>query len=510
MSFELKKEKLLFENNESTLSAQQNIDFEVNLPDYCSDIKRILKCIMMPGISSCPFSDDKINVSGNVLVRLLYINEKDKLDCFEIQKDFSCTIKANTIPTDAVINLKAKTNYTNCRAISQRRLSISGNIGISANIIFSEEKLLPFCAEGSGVETKSEQYDCQSITIEREKTFELSETASLGEDKNAVGKVLRVYCFAVIDSKKAVSDKLLIKGELYTDILYLADRQENTFCRFRHSMPISQIIDLPGIDENSNCDVIADVRQVMINVKQDSSSQNRLIEIAAKISAYVKCTKQVKIKVITDTYSVSHNIKADYAIEEFLFPIHTIDRQKTIKHTLDMPSGDIKQLCDIWCNEINFDMKGKNDKVSATCSLTLGILYLDSNLCPEYTEKVMEFSFDEKLSSSHEFIKCFFLPCVRNIDYRLKGKDKIDIVLECGIFANVYSAKSQRILKELTVEGERECTSAPALTVYFCSKGESVWDIARRYNTTCKLICEENSVENEITDETKMLLIPCV
>ncbi len=510
MSFELKKDKALFLKSSADYSTQQNIDLEVNLPDYCSDIKRILKCIMTPNISAFSFTGDKINITGSVVIRLIYINEKDKLDCFEGQKDFSCVIKTDKIPADSSITLKAKTNYTNCRATSQRRLSISGNIGICANAFYIEEKSLPNSATGAGTETKSTSHKHSSIIAQREKTFDLSETASLGEDKAAVGKILLVNSFAVIDSKKAVSDKLLIKGELYTDILYLADRQDNTFCRFRHSMPISQIIDLPGIDENSVCDVSCDVRQILVGVKEDTSSQNRLLEIAAKVSAFVKCTKQTEITVLTDCYSVSHKIKEEYAIEEFLCPIHTMDRQKTIRHTLDLPGSSIKQICDIWQNDITFDMKGKDDKVAASCSITLGILYLDTNNCPEYTEKSLEFSFEEKLPSSYEFIKCEFIPTIRHIDFKLKGKDKIDISIECGILANIFSAKSSRLITGIEVEGEKEKKHCPALTVYFCSKGESVWDIARRYNTTSSLICNENGIEDEIPEGIRTLLIPSV
>lgn len=510
MNFELKNEKLIYENKSQDYAAQQNIEFEINLPDYCSDIKRILKCLMIPGVSSVSKAQDSVTISGVVTVRLIYISEKDKLDCFETQKDFSQAIKTGVATPENVLLLKTKTNYTNCRAISQRKVNISGNIGITLNTITNEEMLFPCNAKGAGVETKTIQAECISIISQKDKTFEMSETASLAEDKSAIGKIVHVHSYAVVDSKKTVSDKLLIKGELYTNILYLADRQDNTLCRFSHSMPISQIIDLPGIDENSETEIILDIRQTLINVKEDSSSQNRLIEIAAKVNAFVSSYKKSEIKVITDTYSVSHNINTEYTIKEFLTPIHSADRQKTINRTLDLPSCDIKQICDVWVNDITYEMKGKDNTATANCSLNLGILYIDSSDCPEYTEKALDFSFDEKLSQGYDFIKCSFKPTIRNISFRLKAKDKIDVGVECGIYANIYSAKSIRLLKQLSVEDEKQTNSNAALTVYFCKKGESVWDIARKYNTTSSLISNENNIGDTIPDEMQMLLIECV
>ena len=49
-----------------------------------------------------------------------------------------------------------------------------------------------------------------------------------------------------------------------------------------------------------------------------------------------------------------------------------------------------------------------------------------------------------------------------------------------------------------------------ALTIYFCEKGESVWDIARRYGTTVEAIMDENSMDCDMTENNGMLLIPQV
>lgn len=45
-------------------SVRQNIDMGLNLPDYCTDIKRILKCCVEPGISNVSLKGEKLSATG--------------------------------------------------------------------------------------------------------------------------------------------------------------------------------------------------------------------------------------------------------------------------------------------------------------------------------------------------------------------------------------------------------------------------------------------------------------
>ena len=50
-------------------------------------------------------------------------------------------------------------------------------------------------------------------------------------------------------------------------------------------------------------------------------------------------------------------------------------------------------------------------------------------------------------------------------------------------------------------------TAAPGLYMYMADPGETLWDIAKRYNTNIDKIMEENPEEQE-NDARQILLIP--
>jgi len=91
----------------------------------------------------------------------------------------------------------------------------------------------------------------------------------------------------------------------------------------------------------------------------------------------------------------------------------------------------------------------------------------------------------------------------------LNASDQMEVRIELNITSSVFCSTSLRLITEIRPNEEqiKRSTSA-ALTIYFSDAGESVWNIARRYNTTMEAIMRENHLESEQVPEKCMLLIP--
>lgn len=506
MTFKPEKKSLNILKELPVVTAQQSIPVEISLPDYCSDIKRILKCVVEPGITSVSVNGENVSVSGSVNIKLIYVGEKDKIDCCEVQKDLSVTARIKDLPGEAAICPRAKTNYVNCRATSQRRISAEVNIGVSFDTYSRDVREVLIDCGDSTFELKKQETDYENLICIRDKVFDMGETLQVPQDKGCIGKILHTYAYAVVDSQKAVSDKLLIKGQLYTQVLYRTDSDEGRISKLYHTMPISQIIDLPGIDETSLCNVRLGVRYLSVQRKTDSSD-NCLAEIGAKVAATVRCSTKEKVQVIEDCYSTTHEIKTDYSSEDFFSHVHTANQQKTLKQTLDFSASDIADVTDIWCSDVTSSMTGKGDSAKGESSITLCLIWLDSKGVPQYGEKNVVLPFDIKLKENYESLRCDYSCQVRNIDFTVMSKDKIEVKVECGVRADIYCQSSRRLLKNIEILSEKDDSDMSALTIYFPFKGEKLWDIARRYSTTAKAIKEENGIEGDFITKEEMILV---
>ena len=86
-------------------SYEVSIDTEYNLPDYCPDIQKVLKCRVVPELSSYGVSEDTLRCEGVCDIRGLYLDAKgETLRCCDFTKEFSAAIKVKSAQEKAVVS----------------------------------------------------------------------------------------------------------------------------------------------------------------------------------------------------------------------------------------------------------------------------------------------------------------------------------------------------------------------------------------------------------------------
>lgn len=511
MEYDIIKENYSFCEKLMQTSAEQSFDTEISLPDYCSDIQRILKCLVTANIYSCQITGDRVTAEGEAVIRVVYVGESGNIECYEQSLPFSKYAEIRDVTNDCSASVKAKTEYVNCRAVSQRRVSVSGNIGLIFSVTQMKNTALPSKAEGGGIETKGECLNTDMEVNSCEKIFEMGETVSLGENQPAAASIIRAEACAVVDSVKAVENKLLIKGEMQVFVLYCADNEKRELVRFRHTMPISQILQIGDIDENCICDVNVVVCGVCVSPNTDSNGKNTLLEITVKAEASVKAFKNTDCNIVTDCYSTTHEMKSEYKNMEFLRHVFTYKETKQVRTTVDLSPLTVSEICDGFCQKADGTVTDKNGKLEGKGNAVIGLIYKDANGEHGYCERSLDFGFECQGKQTDEKITAHPIFTTGEISCASVGSDKAEIKLSVNIFMPIYEVISKRVCTLIEPDEERpKQKNDGALTIYFCDAGESVWDIARRYNTTVDKIKDENELTQDTIAEKTMLMIPTI
>ena len=121
--------------------SEQAVDLDFNLPDYCPDIQKILKCQIYPKVTMRNIVGETLTVDGFYSVKLLYLDaEKMSIRCCEHTSPFSTQFNLKDNMENALAYTKTKVEYINCRALNQRRLEIHGVFSVCVKVKTREEK----------------------------------------------------------------------------------------------------------------------------------------------------------------------------------------------------------------------------------------------------------------------------------------------------------------------------------------------------------------------------------
>ena len=156
------------------------------------------------------------------------------------------------------------------------------------------------------------------------------------------------------------------------------------------------------------------------------------------------------------------------------------------------------------------------DKVAVGVDLKDGFVAIKgwtetSELTAEaFFEKNVDFEYGYSLNNINNMLECQPEVCVVSCGYTINIPTLLEIRADIAVNAAVLEKNSMEILTDMKVdEGKiKSKTNNCALTVYFVSGQENVWDIARIYNASVDEIIKINNLNDEYINDGAMLLLP--
>lgn len=510
MSLEIKKEQVKTAKKFYEASAEQRIETEIVLPDYCKEIKKLLKCTFVPGVHTVSLSGERASAKGTGTIRVLYLGEGDIIDIFEKNCDLSSSVQMKDVPSDAVVRAKSQIEFLNCRVTGQRKLFVSAGVGTAFYCYSAANEEFIIGSDCPQLQTKTNRIKIEELSGFFEKTFDMSETVVLNAEHPPVGKILSCNGSCSLESHKLSSGKLLVKGDVNAEICYLTEKEENKFHCVKHSMPISQIVDVPSVDDSAVCDITLNLSQLLCSVKADSSGANRLADISARVSAFVFASEKKERNFVTDCYHTEYELESEFASSGILIPVRDYAEGKQFKGEIELPA-EAREICRAESTGISQNIRYGTDKMLSECSALISILYIDEKGVPSYCEKNFDFEIPCSIVKKCKAPVGDFAVSVKSVSAEKTGRDKLEITLDCNVKCKMYCRFEKNVLKNLKLnEDKPKKEKGAALSVYFPQKGENLWDIARSHNSTAELIMLENELKDEKIPESGMLLVPCV
>lgn len=489
---------------------EQAIECDILLPDYCPDIARILKTDAKISVTSTNLAAEHLTIDGCVYVRVHYCSDGNEIRPCEYKMPFSkvCTLKA---PADnAMILMNTSINYLNSRAVSPRRVDVRGAFGIKVQVIDQKNQEMIQSVEGCGVQLRCENTQAVQLVGRACHSMTVREELEIGYGKPAVGYIVRSNVAAEVTDYKIIANKVIAKGELAIDILYCGE-EDSVPQSANFAIPVSQIADLDGVDEDCRCDVRVSVLSAEIKPSVDGDGNRMTLE--AVVETKVQACRTYSLCCAEDAYSTYYECSHSTQSSSVLNLLDLCDIKQTVKEVEDLPP-DLGEITDFWCEVQSWSHRLEGSAVIFSGKLLAAIFALDSEEKPAYYEKTIDFEIPYAFSGGAVQASQIFTDAsvtVTGSTYSGVSPDQMEMRSELSISGGLYVLERRNALSEIVVDEEKpRKTDAAALTIYYADRGEMVWDIAKRYGASVTAVMEENALDSTVLRERSMLLIPMV
>ncbi len=355
---------------------------------------------------------------------------------------------------------------------------------------------------------------------------EVNNHFSLTYPKPPLARILDCQVIPV-DSKATLSKgRVSIEGKLEVYLVYVTlteDGKEGGIEAQRWTEENGGAVPFQIIQDNSQFSNELSVNhELIIEGVQMQSSTPESCRLQVTINVRVDVTRPKPVKIILDLTPEKEEIfDIQRGTGEFVELIGETEKIITVEKTLLLPSGlkNIGRVLQAKISGPKLELQTELEQVLITGETQLGIVY-QSEVTDGEESTVEEAFWGRGETEAVTFADFLEMPGVEDGMHAaiyLKGnylrveqldERSIKLILKLGTTVKVWQSRTLALVKDTALIIPQD-TPRPSMLFYLVQPGDTLWKIARRYNTTMDSITIENRVidpEKEIIPGKKLLI----
>lgn len=496
--------------NETVYTKTSEVPFDVDftMPDYCPDIMKILKCRVVPRIASKSINGNNVTVDGNVTVNVMYSDSAGCVYNYEQVSPFSKTFEADCDIVSGFVCAKVGTEYVNCRAVTERRIDIHGALSVEVSVVVRRKHEIIAEIDENDIQINRKIVPALNSVGLAEKSLLIDEDLELSDGSEPIEAILQYDAVPTISEVKAIKNKVVVKGNLSLNVMYCS-KEHSRYHTYKTVIPYSQFLDMDGVGEECRIEANTELSYLEIRAKKGVEDCRNIL-LNAKLCVLVKAFCESEVPVISDAFSTKHELKLQKTQVGLENLVNSLNDSFMFKTCFDFPTGSVCEIVNFWADTAINNCKYENRKVTVNGTVTLCILSKDENSAVAYFEKSADFTYEGAFDAGDLDNIC----CEAHFDeisssYTILSDSRLEFRSEYKVTVHLKEKKKQPLLIDISFDKqEKKKHSNCSMVIYYPFDNESLWDIAKRYNSDIAELKRINGIEEDTVGTGNVLLIP--
>lgn len=473
-----------------------NIQGDMIVPDSKPDILNTINTEGNVCIYKKEIMDGKIKIDGNILTYIMYFADSgeegevnDNIRGLNTNLDFSEIINIAEIEAGMNIDIVPKIKMIECKVINGRKVGIKINLELKIKIFSKENIEIVTNIDNNNVQILSNKMKMNVLLGEDETKTTIKENISIPTSDN-LAELLGAQINLVDKDVKTSYNKIIAKSEMEIKFVYLTE--EGKICSTQTRVPVVGFIDMPDVKEENLCEVTYNIKNIVI---KPNAVEDHSIYLDAEVEIYCTVYEEREIQIIQDMYCPLKNMKFNKSL------VNTISNKSckrsicNIREKISIPELNNNNIVNVKLEPIINRENRKDGKIIFEGELEANIIFSDHSTVGINTKKIT-IPFEQSIGETDDFRDCKMEIIVEPSNYEFLNSDgnvsaNVDLSFEVGSYRN----SEIPVISNITMD-EMENMEDYSVIMYIIKKGDSLWNIAKRFNSTVDEISRVNGIEN--------------
>ncbi|MBZ2175086.1 DUF3794 domain-containing protein [Schnuerera sp. xch1] len=490
---EIVKDILRVEEQKGYERIESLMETEIYLSQSKPEIDNILWTDGKIEILSTKIVQGKVLINGLAKLKVVYKSNEEELNIYAVEtnNDFKEEIEIEGITESMAVEVKTNLEYIEHELLDERKISLNALINLWARVEETNSvEIIKEVVEKPDLQVLKEKVKYNDILGREESYALIKEAFEVNDDQPPIDEILKIDMYPHEKELSISADRLILSGILECSIIYFGGNKLNSINR---GIPFTHFIETENIEYDSKCKLNMEVENGEYEIRENLEGDLRILDVEAKIKIVPKLYRQEEKEVIIDAYSIKE--KVDLQTEEIKIMENIKDIVNKEDISKEITGENFKEIYAIEADPRVIDNQYVEDKIVIEGILALNIYYLN-----EINDEISTFK-EEVPFKTYVTTEDLGNDAIINTETSLESlkhnlKDNvlyIDAIVKNNIF--IDRERKINIINDIEENGEIiDKKDRPSIIVYIIQKDDTLWDIAKRYNTTVDEIIESNDI----------------
>ncbi|MDR1914026.1 MAG: DUF3794 domain-containing protein [Clostridiales bacterium] len=515
---QLVKEKVYLDQIIDRESMQLLLEGDIIVPDVKPDMAQIVSTDAKVTIDRAESSSDRVNFIGKLDLIALYIAKgADKpIYSLSISTPIDDFINLDGVTKDMWVDVKADLANVDYKMLNDRKINYRAIVNVAVGAEYSDVKDIVVNIENVPEnQLLKAKLKMRKTLDNKHDHFTVKDQITLPSSKPNIQEIIQ--CAVQIANKdvRIAAGRVNISGELLVSTLFKGDSDENLVEFIENEIPFNGSVDVSGARDDMYADVTLNVQDQYVQVRPDADGEDRIIDIEAVVGAILKVYSSDSIEILADAYSTGENLNIEKESVTYPTLVCRNRNQTTIKEIiqLDNNSPDILQIFRVKGNIQLDDVKIIEDKTIVEGIIEANVLYLaESDETPLYSfQAVIPYRQVIETKGSTSDMKVNLEIGIDHIAFNMLSRREVEARFLLSFNTQIVEEKTVDIINDIEFNelDPSVIENMASVTVYVVQQGDSLWKIAKKYNTSIDELLSVNDMENpgKINAGQKLLIL---